>query len=52
MAGLLHDLGKVILDTYFNEQYTEVVEEMVEEVCGQCRAFDWFDVLFATGDRQ
>ena len=31
VAGLLHDLGKVILDTYFSEQYTEVVEEMVEE---------------------
>ena len=31
VAGLLHDLGKVILDTYFSEQYAEVVEEMVEE---------------------
>ncbi len=31
VAGLLHDLGKVILDTYFNELYQEVVEEMVEE---------------------
>ena len=31
VAGLLHDLGKVILDTYFHEQYAEVVEEMVEE---------------------
>ena len=31
LAGLLHDLGKVILDTYFHEQYAEVVEEMIEE---------------------
>lgn len=31
VAGLLHDLGKVILDTYFGEQYAEVVTEMVEE---------------------
>jgi putative nucleotidyltransferase with HDIG domain len=31
VAGLLHDLGKVILDTYFNELYQEVVEDMVEE---------------------
>lgn len=31
VAGLLHDLGKVILDTYFHDQYAEVVEEMVEE---------------------
>ncbi len=31
VAGLLHDLGKVILDTYFSEQYSEVVQEMVEE---------------------
>ena len=31
VAGLLHDLGKVILDTYFSEQYAEVVTEMVEE---------------------
>ncbi|MCZ6635762.1 MAG: HDOD domain-containing protein [bacterium] len=31
VAGLLHDLGKIILDTYFSEQYSEVVKEMVEE---------------------
>ena len=31
VAGLLHDLGKVILDTYFHEQYAKVVEEMIEE---------------------
>lgn len=31
VAGLLHDLGKVILDTYYNDLYQEVVEEMVEE---------------------
>ena len=31
VAGLLHDLGKVILDTYFNDLYQEVVEDMVEE---------------------
>ena len=31
VAGLLHDLGKVILDTYFNDVYQEVVEDMVED---------------------
>jgi putative nucleotidyltransferase with HDIG domain len=31
VAGLLHDLGKVILDTHFSAQYAEVVEEMIEE---------------------
>jgi putative nucleotidyltransferase with HDIG domain len=31
VAGLLHDLGKVILDTYFSAQYSEVIAEMVEE---------------------
>ena len=31
VAGLLHDLGKVILDTYFSDQYQEVVEDMIEE---------------------
>lgn len=31
VAGLLHDLGKVILDIYFHEQYAEVVEEMIKE---------------------
>ena len=30
VAGLLHDLGKVILDTDYNDLYQEVVEEMVE----------------------
>ena len=30
VAGLLHDLGKVILDTYFSEQYSEIVRKMVE----------------------
>ena len=31
MLGLLHDLGKVIMDTYLNEEYQEVVQEVVEE---------------------
>jgi putative nucleotidyltransferase with HDIG domain len=31
VAGLLHDVGKVILDTYFNDKYQEVIEGMVEE---------------------
>ncbi len=31
VAGLLHDLGKVILDTYFSAHYAEVVQEMIEE---------------------
>ena len=31
VAGLLHDLGKVILDTYFHDLYQEVVEDMVAE---------------------
>ena len=31
VAGLLHDVGKVILDTYFNAQYQTVIEEMIEE---------------------
>ncbi len=31
VVGLLHDLGKVILDTYFHAEYEEIVKEMVEE---------------------
>lgn len=31
VAGLLHDLGKVILDTYYHDLYQEVVEEMADE---------------------
>lgn len=31
VAGLLHDVGKVILDTYFNTQYQMVIGEMIEE---------------------
>ena len=31
MLGLLHDLGKVIMDTYLNEEYQQVVQEVVEE---------------------
>ncbi len=30
VAGLLHDLGKVILDTYFREQYDVAVQEMIQ----------------------
>jgi len=31
VAGLLHDVGKVILDTYFNAEYQRVIEEMLDE---------------------
>ena len=31
VAGLLHDIGKVILDTHFNDQYQDVMEEMIDE---------------------
>ena len=31
VAGLLHDLGKVILDTYFTEIYQEVVQKVTKE---------------------
>jgi putative nucleotidyltransferase with HDIG domain len=31
VAGLLHDLGKVVLDTYFNEQYQQVVHRLKTE---------------------
>ena len=31
MAGLLHDLGKVVLDRYFHEQYQKVVQILVKE---------------------
>ncbi|OGG55902.1 MAG: hypothetical protein A3F84_23615 [Candidatus Handelsmanbacteria bacterium RIFCSPLOWO2_12_FULL_64_10] len=31
VAGLLHDVGKVILDTYFNAEYQKVIEEMIDE---------------------
>jgi putative nucleotidyltransferase with HDIG domain len=31
VAGLLHDIGKVILDTYFNTEYQKVIEEMIGE---------------------
>jgi putative nucleotidyltransferase with HDIG domain len=31
VAGLLHDVGKVILDTYFNSEYQQVIEEMIDE---------------------
>ena len=30
VAGLLHDLGKVILDIYFNKEYREVVQRATE----------------------
>ena len=31
VGGLLHDIGKVILDTHFNERYQEAMAEMIEE---------------------
>ncbi|CAM2007004.1 HDOD domain-containing protein [Acanthopleuribacter pedis] len=31
LSGLLHDLGKVIFDNYFNEEYTEVVALVKKE---------------------
>ena len=31
VAGLLHDIGKVILDTHFNDQYQDVMEEMIDD---------------------
>jgi putative nucleotidyltransferase with HDIG domain len=31
VAGLLHDLGKVVLDTYFSDQYQRVVHHLVTE---------------------
>ena len=33
MAGLLHDLGKMALDLYFNEKYQKVVTYQLESEC-------------------
>jgi putative nucleotidyltransferase with HDIG domain len=31
VAGLLHDIGKVVMDRYFHEEYATVIERAVEE---------------------
>ena len=31
VAGLLHDIGKVVMDSYFHEEYATVIERAVEE---------------------
>ena len=38
VAGLLHDLGKVVLDKYFDEQYQQVVHQMLTEGKGSVSA--------------
>jgi len=37
-AGLLHDIGKMILDAHFSEQYAEVAAYQVENECLTCEA--------------